>query len=292
MSIANIVCSNCGKEYIWQQQLAGHTVRCTCGQVMPVPSMAPQTDSVYALAPSEDAKPLQRTARSNLDDSQFQLPCPACGQPIEFGGVVCTACGYNVKTGEHMPRKPSVPIQLGTAEQVIAPAPILNVPPYAVPSAPTRNAREETRRDVIMRYVGIVAVLLLLIAIVFATKRFTASKPVGTENLTPDDAAIFEKLQGGAALEAREWLEKDPQRMLGAYNARQGTAKVEEMYRNGAAKVTCLAGRFVMAVVVELPAKREDRKKFFDWQKEHHESIGETVTTDSGQKYLYITLPR
>src|SRR5262245_51030435 len=104
MSVSNIVCPSCGKEYTWQAQLAGHTVRCTCGQVMPVPAIAVETDSVYALAPAEDAQFARGGSAPLLDSDDVGLPCPSCGQPIEFGGVLCKFCGYNVKTGLHDPR--------------------------------------------------------------------------------------------------------------------------------------------------------------------------------------------
>jgi hypothetical protein len=127
---------------------------------------------------------------------------------------------------------------------------------------------------------------------VFSVKSFKSTPAAGTESLSPDDAAIHEKLQSEGTLEAKVWLEKDEQRLLGRYNQKQAQAKIDEMYRAGAAKVSILPGRFVMSVVVELPTKPDLRKRFFDWQQEHHGAIGETVTFDTGQKYIYVTMPR
>ncbi|HRK29878.1 MAG TPA: hypothetical protein PLD59_02275 [Tepidisphaeraceae bacterium] len=294
MATGNIVCSQCGKEYIWQQQLAGHDVRCTCGHVMPVPSAAPQTDSVYALAPSDEVSPAARTARVNLDDSLFQLPCPMCGRPIEFGGVVCVGCGYNVKTGEYT-KKPHGPVPAHTAFDAPTPATVnrpATASPYVPPAAPARHLPDEPRQAVVLRYLAILAVLLLVATAFLAFRGNRSSAPTAVAGLTAEDAEIESKLKQTATTEAREWLARDEQRLLGRYNQRQAQAKIDEIYRAGAQKVCVLGGRFVMSVVVEVPDKVEDRKRLFEWQKQHHESIGETVTLDSGQKYIYITMPR
>lgn len=281
MAVANIVCPSCGKEYTWQQQLAGHTVRCTCGQVMPVPSSSTETDSVYQLAPSEDAKPMRAMVAIESEDEP-SLPCPSCGNPIEFAGVVCTACGYNVKTGLH-----SKPMSNGFEPIEPHKPPPQVVPQFGVPIPPPhKQVEDETRRDVLMRYASIVVVLLVLVGVVWAVKALR------TPAAANEDVVVAQKIESGEALEVIQWLGADKERSLGRYNKNESDAAVGDIYRAGATRVWCFGARNAMAVHAEVPPEPEKRAKFFDWYKRYHAGIGETAVSDSGQKFVRITIPR
>lgn len=103
-STGKFACEGCGKSYSWKPELAGKKVRCKCGNVMVVPSVAPAHDSppalddMYELAGDKEEK-ARRTPQAT---DRGGLRCPSCQSDVEPGAVICLACGLNFKTGKKM----------------------------------------------------------------------------------------------------------------------------------------------------------------------------------------------
>ncbi|MDW8261463.1 MAG: hypothetical protein RMJ35_02965 [Phycisphaerales bacterium] len=311
MSIANIICPACGKEYAWQQQLAGHTVRCTCGQVMPVPAVAVETDSVYALAPAEDRQFVRPVSAGSgaPETDDLALPCPSCRQPIPFGGVVCPACGYNVKTGLHDPGAIN-PSAVGTPaswqvptgeapapEGEPQPAPVLHhpvvtkLPQFGIPPpAPKREFPAETRQEILKRYFTILGAIAGLIVLVAVFRAFRSSS--APADMHPEDAVILRKLQSDLTLEPLRWLDVDPERRLGRLTRAEAKAWIDSIYREGAKNLWCYGPRGRPELYAEPPPPEdvEARARFFRWYEDYCGSIGVAAMPDVGQKYLRIEL--
>ena len=93
-------CGKCGKSYKWKPEIAGKKVKCKCGQIMAAPAAEPlavepevDLDSLYELAAEEK----KATKRQKEEPVGFR--CPACSSELQIGAVMCTACGFNLKTG-------------------------------------------------------------------------------------------------------------------------------------------------------------------------------------------------
>lgn len=93
-------CEQCGKSYKWKLQLAGKKVKCKCGHIMAAPAEEPiagepeiDLDGLYELAAEEK----KATRRQREEPVGFR--CPACHSDLSIGAVVCTGCGFNLKTG-------------------------------------------------------------------------------------------------------------------------------------------------------------------------------------------------
>jgi hypothetical protein len=93
-------CNKCGKSYKWKPELAGKKVKCKCGNIMAAPAQEPvaeerevDLDGLYELAAEEK----KATKRQHEEPVGFR--CPACHTDLAIGAVMCTACGFNLKTG-------------------------------------------------------------------------------------------------------------------------------------------------------------------------------------------------
>jgi hypothetical protein len=93
-------CGKCGKSYKWKPELAGKKVKCKCGNVMAAPKEEPvaeqqdvDLDGLYELAAEEK----KSSKRQHADAGGFR--CPSCHTDLAPGAVVCTLCGFNLKTG-------------------------------------------------------------------------------------------------------------------------------------------------------------------------------------------------
>ncbi len=98
-------CTKCAKSYKWKPELSGKKVKCKCGNVMGVPQAEPvvseaddDLEGLYALAADER----QSAARQREEPVGFR--CPACNGDLAIGAVVCTGCGFNIKTGSRVTR--------------------------------------------------------------------------------------------------------------------------------------------------------------------------------------------
>ena len=93
-------CDKCGKSYKWKPELAGKKVKCKCGNIMAAPAEEPiaaepeiDLNGLYELAAEEK----KATKRQREEPVGFR--CPACSSELQIGAVMCTACGFNLKTG-------------------------------------------------------------------------------------------------------------------------------------------------------------------------------------------------
>lgn len=332
MATGTVACPGCGREYVWQATLAGHPVRCTCGQTLDMPQSRPDFDSVYALAPSDSpgGRIVPDSGHVGSGD-EAAMPCPACGQPIAFAGVLCTACGYNVRTGE-VDKRAVQPVNntatTSPAQQAMAyflptatarrssedstPAarfelnPPEEAPPGvgaapAAPQAPVgplppfRGHTKPRVHDEELRKDGLVRYVVGVAALVVLVLGLWFSRGFwGRPNdpgLTGDDAAIASKLSGVQASEARAWLEENDNRMAGGWNSNQARARIDEWYRLGARKVWSAGGTIALSLIIELPEEKEKRDKLFGWQREYHRASNQPIAEDKGQKYLTIVCP-
>lgn len=120
----HVRCEACGVTLKAPDQLAGQRAKCRCGSVVRVPaasaamsggsgvvSGATRTSAAQsAVAAAKSAPPAPRPAAPPPPRMPPASACPNCGSTLPSGAVLCTGCGFNLKTGERM----------GTATEPIA----------------------------------------------------------------------------------------------------------------------------------------------------------------------------
>lgn len=108
-----IQCGSCRKRFAAKEKLAGHKVKCPqCGAVLtipvphPEPQPAPQIGDLldeYETAPPPSGEiGLAPSGPSvGTESASYAGPkCPSCGASLPPGAVICTDCGYNLRTGK------------------------------------------------------------------------------------------------------------------------------------------------------------------------------------------------
>jgi hypothetical protein len=104
-------CAACGREFRWKPELAGKKAKCKCGAAVSVPQTAPgaavaeEDPFDVADVPEPITRPSSRSAPPPPPPipAPQQLACPICSTPAPPTAVLCTACGYNFRTGQHLP---------------------------------------------------------------------------------------------------------------------------------------------------------------------------------------------
>jgi len=92
-----VECPACKKKLMAPERLAGKRAKCSCGAVVSVPPLAKQ-----------DKEPLDALLTG---ETAGKSTCPSCDADMPPGAVLCTACGYNVKTGKRV--QPSLAADAG-----------------------------------------------------------------------------------------------------------------------------------------------------------------------------------
>ena len=106
-------CPSCRKEFTWKPEIAGKKAKCKCGTVIDIPAESPlpplpppdvdpfdNPDYMYDFADDDKPSGGSGTAPPPVPAPPELQTCPNCGGNIPPGGVVCLACGFNVKTGK------------------------------------------------------------------------------------------------------------------------------------------------------------------------------------------------
>jgi hypothetical protein len=90
MSDFKFACPQCQQHIACGPEYFGRQIACpACGGQMQVPNPNPPAPST-PLVPRPPAPP------------QAGAGCPSCGAPIAPGAVLCTACGFNLQTGQKL----------------------------------------------------------------------------------------------------------------------------------------------------------------------------------------------
>jgi hypothetical protein len=164
-------CGKCGKSYKWKPELAGKKVKCKCGNIMTAPATEPvaeqqdvDLDGLYELAAEE-----KKSAKKQREEP-VGFRCPSCNSDLAVGAVVCTRCGFNLKTGSRATAgKPAATVAFAGAGGGGAAA-VASARPNAVPSAMIGYGTRNTSPDAVevdyigdnpLRDFGIPAALLL-----------------------------------------------------------------------------------------------------------------------------------
>ena len=107
-------CPSCKKEFTWKPEIAGKKAKCKCGTVIDIPAAPPppplpppdvdpfdNPDYMYDFAEEPKGTAGGAAGAPPPPPPQPELQtCPNCGGNVPPGGVVCLACGFNVKTGK------------------------------------------------------------------------------------------------------------------------------------------------------------------------------------------------
>ncbi|MEM8875072.1 MAG: hypothetical protein AAGD32_12550 [Planctomycetota bacterium] len=111
-------CDDCGKQWPWNDAIAGKKAKCSCGTVMLVPTVPPERE----VDDFDDDAGMYDFA----DDDEDDLPavggkvrhCGGCQSEVATDAVICTACGLDFRTGKKVgavptPQPSAAPTGLG-----------------------------------------------------------------------------------------------------------------------------------------------------------------------------------
>lgn len=93
----------CGARLKVPAAAAGKRARCPkCGEpfTVPAPEPPPAPPADLAGSAADDLSVLEQA--SAAPGAAVAAPCPGCGAALPLGAVLCTACGYNLKTGRKL----------------------------------------------------------------------------------------------------------------------------------------------------------------------------------------------
>lgn len=269
-----ITCEACGKSYAFKPEYAGRTLKCKCGATISVPA-------------PEEAVP---------DDEA----CPHCAAGLAPGAVLCTSCGYNLKTGQVIGtdvESASAP----AARKAKSPAPAAAAAPAGDSGRPGRTLayagsrrpaakdphREAEIRKIIMLSVGFLVVALVIAGAVVALKFVGKGEPGKGQD---DEAKRF--IYEDSMVPMGKWFDTGPdQKMFGGYNKRQARSRYDEWMKMGLKEIWISNAMMSFVVIFELPDDPDTRKKIYEWQADWHAKQFKQAATDAGGKYLIIHIP-
>jgi hypothetical protein len=291
-------CTDCGKKYTAKPELLGKKVRCTCGAVMSVP----EATAVPAAAPAEDdglydfandpaplpkakpptvalvAAPALPISIPGLKDDDYL--CPDCGKRMDPGAVICSHCGFNIKTGEKL--------NIGRAKQ-----PAKNIgSKFGV--IPTRKAPMivDDKKAQLMRMLIpaslIVVVVLAIVGYKLIVKYSGAAAAATPENR--DDAEVARLTEEYGSKEIHAWFKENPSRLAGEFSPSQAIAKADQWQQMGAKQVLAFGAMMTRSLAIELPDDPQQRKALFDFENKFAEQHRYPPAKDQGQKYLLLNL--
>lgn len=270
-------CGACGKQFTWKPQLAGKRAKCTCGEVVVVPAQAPEAaEDLYDLAEHPEVAPPRAAVASAAPVAVAPPPpvasqCPACGFALGRGAILCTRCGFNLKTKKRL-ATPALPPRSETL---------------------ARGAAQAASSSTTKKIIGVI-VLVALLGISATVGGFllngkSISKP--SRPLLADDEYVEGELKDGATGEIKDWFSKGGgRRMVMGMTENQALNLADGWYRMGAKRVIAFGGGMSMSLAIGLPDDSAGRKKFFDWEHEHHNDFTKPPSKDVGQKWLLVRM--
>lgn len=290
-------CPACQREFAWRPQIAGKNAKCKCGATVHVPEEAPQLD---VPEPLDAPEPLDDQGGDEYglanDDAEQQSShhrCPSCGQAMQPGTVLCTACGFNIKTRQRMHTA------IGGDDDG-TPAVIPGMPKSAAAVPENRFGipgglrtpvmrKEDNQFSALIKPAIILGVLLLAATgAIVGFKMFSHSKADEAKFAVDREYAKYTDM---GEHEMKDWVTADPNmHMVMGMNDRQAVAFADKLYNMGAVKVVAFGGQMAIKAGVELPQDPEKRKALFQWQAEYHGSQAVPIQRDEGQRYMVLNL--
>lgn len=296
-----ISCDHCGKKYLWKPESAGKHVRCKCGQILAVPAAAvahpvnasslnahPDApaavgDSIYDLATDPTpapvrapvAQPVAPAPITGLEDDLYR--CPSCNQGMAPGAIICSYCGFNLKTGEK-------PVAKAAAHP---PSPAAAFDGLTRRTAPIEEA---DRRGQLLKLLLPLGAIVLVLVVIAVYKLLAPANPAPAKPVNIDDAEVARLTEEDGATEIHQWYQENPERIAGPMNRTQALARADQLQKMGAKKVLAFGSAMTRSLAVELPDDPEQRKKLFIWENQFAKDHRYKGAVDQGQKYLLLNL--
>jgi hypothetical protein len=312
-----ISCPSCGKKYAIKSDLMGKQVRCKCGSVLEVPPsfltavappallpipglndlpppMAPlsrpaleiDADDLYDLVEEKILVPVRPVAA--LPPTREFIPisvpgliddadCPSCDQRLQAGAIICTHCGFNLKTGQ----KPNRPAPATTKSAAAA---------FAGMARPHKKVIAEDKKIELVKVLLPLVALLAVLGIAVASYTLLIKNHKSAAAPKGNDAQVLAWMNDPGAKEIHDWFKQDPDRMAGEYNTNQAIAKADELQQIGAKQVLAFGARMTRSLAVELPDDPDKRKALFVWENKFAVEHYYPPDKDVGQKYLLLKL--
>jgi hypothetical protein len=296
--VAKFTCSACGRQYPWKAEIAGRNAKCKCGQALIVPATPdPEPDpDIIDFADLEAAasgKPVAvgPVAEAGADGGGYR--CPSCATDLTPGAMLCTACGYNMKTGSHVKTQigggPDRPVAAKGAAKAAAAA-----GPHNWGGRPgqrsNRGASAENAQTIKQVALGAVAVVVVL-GLIFGAKMVFKKGQEPTGPMLGDDAKVLAWFRDDEPMEAMAFVDMhDSKTLLMTWTNRQSRNKIQQWYDMGVVKVWTFNSPMPRFAIWELPPDPAKRQALFQWAKIWEEDRGLPAPTDVGQKYIILHL--
>ncbi len=234
-------CKACGRRFAWKPALAGKRVKCSCGNVLTVPATAPavvaRPAAVAHSAPPPgahggmDLSALEEAAIAPAQDTGYR--CPSCQSNLIPGTIVCTTCGFNLRTGQKT--------GAGATRAAVLPAHAPAADGPMIPGCASRPAARPVDSSDKTKIILAAGGLALVVAAVIAYK-FLAGGAGAQKAMLGDDGKVIQAIkdEGGQDLEA--WIGDGSQRMVMGMNQGQALFTAKKLKELVLAASSPLAG--------------------------------------------------
>jgi hypothetical protein len=301
-----IFCPSCGKKYAWKPDLGGKKVRCKCGEVIAVPADPPSAspakppveDDLYDFAADAPVAPPPRRVQSaqtpaaapisipGMEDDLYR--CPSCSQSMNPGAIICSHCGFNLKTGEKSatPRRTTV---AATGATTAPPSPAAAFSAFAPRNKP--QIVEDTKSQLLKILLPVALVVVVVIGVVaYKFLSPSSSSAASKKPLNKDDASVVQLTEDSGAFEIHQWFQENPLRMTTEYSKKQALFTADMLQGMGAKKVLVFGGMMSRVIAIELPDNLDQRAKLIAWENRFAHDHAYPGAKEEGQKYLLLQL--
>ena len=251
-----ISCPECGASYPWKPQLAGKKVRCKCGKM-------------FAAIPPR------------------ALPA----EPVEEPDIFAIEEDSAVRAVPEPRRAPTTRMPTAAAAAATMATPASRAPDLAS-AYPTRGrartvVQEEDAGQSNKKILIPVAILVMLIGgAIFAALAMKGGVLGPKKVLLGEDAKIIEMIEDEGGTEVKEWIRAHNRHMIHNMTENQVNGFADRLYAMGAVKVFAFGEMISASLAVELPADPAQRKKLWEFEKEHNGF--RSKQKDVGQQYFLL----
>ncbi len=248
-----ISCPQCGATYAWKQQMAGKKVRCKCGKMFAahlpaaLPAEPVEEPDIFAIDEDSDYSALPKKAPTRM----VAASAAPAARGSAAGGAPDLAAAYPMRgRGRVVAQEEDLN---ASKKKILVPAAI---------------------------------VVMLIGGGIFATLAMKGGLLGPRKAMLGDDAQIIAMIEDEGGTEVKEWIKAHNRHMIHNMTEGQVIGFADRLYGMGAVKVYAFGEVISASLAVELPADPAQRKKLWEFEKQHNRF--RSKAKDVGQNYFLL----